>query len=53
MGDKVLSEQIFSPKDGKLKRSQKLASPSLDFSIALAVIAFILTSRVTRAIARG
>jgi hypothetical protein len=37
MGDKISSEQTFSTKAGEIKTSclTKLASPSLDFSIAL------------------
>jgi hypothetical protein len=42
MGDKISSEQTFSTKAGELKISclTKLASPSLDFSIALAITMF-------------
>jgi hypothetical protein len=47
MGDKISSEQTFSTKAGELKISclTKLASPSLNFSIALAITglkAFVL-----------
>jgi hypothetical protein len=42
MGDKISSEQTFSTKAGELKISclTKPASPSLDFSIALAITGF-------------
>jgi hypothetical protein len=42
MGDKISSEQTFSTKAGELKISclTKSASPSLDFSIALATTVF-------------
>jgi hypothetical protein len=42
MGDKILSEQTFSTKAGGLKISYltKLASPSLDFFITLAITGF-------------
>jgi hypothetical protein len=42
MGDKISSEQTFSTTAGELKISclTKSASPSLDFSIALAITVF-------------
>jgi hypothetical protein len=42
MGDKISSEKTFSTKAGELKISclSKLASPSLDLSIALAITVF-------------